>query len=181
MRSTRIFWRLGLKKSGGNDRLPFYGDIQIIKPNKKIEELPEIDYTPAIRDAVVLPRAPGIEAKTATLHKVTGIIDEQTIELDNSHRVKFLGVRVDRHVEALGYLRSRILGKQVLLKENSSNDHETISAYVYLKNKIFINAYLIKSGMASPDLTVKHKLNKRFIKLQEQRGEIKAAKAKTGE
>ena len=85
---------------------------------------------------------------------MTGIIDEQTIELDNGHRVKFLGVRVDRRVEALEYLRKRILGKQVLLKENSSNDHETISAYVYLKNKIFINAYLIKSGMASPDLAV---------------------------
>jgi DNA modification methylase len=169
------------QKIGGNDRLPFYGDIQIIRPNKKIEELPEIDYNPAISDAVVLPQAPGIEAKTATLHKVTGIIDEQSIELDNGPRVKFLGVRVDRRVEALEYLRSRILGKQVLLKGNSRNDHETISAYVYLKNKIFINAYLIKSGMASPDLTVKHKLNQKFIKLHEQRGEIKAAKAKTGE
>ena len=78
-------------------------------------------------------------------------------------------------------MRHRILGKQVLLKGNSSTDQEIISAYVYLKNKIFINAYLIKSGMASPDLTVNHKLNKKFIKLQEQRGEIEAVKAKTGE
>jgi len=169
------------QKIGGSDRLPFYRDIQIIKLNKKIEELPEIDYNPAIRDAVARPQAPGIEAKTATLHKVTGVIDEQTIELDNGHRVKFLGVRVDRRVEALEYLRKRILGKQVLLKGNSSNDHETISAYIYLKNKIFINAHLIKSGMASSDLAVNHRLNNKFIKLQEQRGEIKAAKAKTGE
>jgi len=169
------------EKIGGSDRLPFYPEIQIIKPDKAIEELSEIDYTPAIRDAVVLPQAPFIQAKTATLHKVTGIIDEQTIGLDNGHRVKFLGVRVDRRVEALEYLRNRILGKQVLLKENGSNDQEIISAYVYLKNKIFINAYLIKSGMASPDLAVNHKLIKKFIKLQEQRGKIKAAKAKTGE
>jgi len=169
------------QKIGGSDRLPFYSDIQIIKPNKKIEELPEIDYNPAIRDAVARPQVPGIEAKTATLYKVTGVIDEQTLELDNGHRVKFLGVRVDRGVEALEYLRARILGKQVLLKENSRNDHGTIAAYVYLKNKIFINAFFIKSGMASPDLAVTHKLNKKFIKLHEQRGENKAAKAKTGE
>ena len=85
-------------------------------------------------------------------------------------------MRVDRRVEALEYLRTRILGKQVLLKENSSNDQrDDFERYVYLKNKIFINAYLIKSGMASPDLAVNHKLNKKFIKLQEQRGEIKAA------
>ena len=166
------------QKIGGRDRSPFYSEIQLIKTNKRIEELPEIDYTPAIRDAAVLPQAPFIPAKTATLHKVTEIIDEQTIGLDNGHRVKFLGVRVDRRVEALEYLRNRILGKQVLLKENGSNDQETISAYVYLKNKIFINAYLIKSGMASPDLAVNHKLNKKFIKLQEQRGRLKQQKLK---
>jgi hypothetical protein len=169
------------EKIGGRDFLPFYREIQIIKTDKRIEELPEIDYTPAIRDAAVLPQASFIPAKTATLHRVTEIIDEQTIGLDNGHRVKFLGVRVDRRVEALEYLRNRILGKQVLLKENGSNDHDIISAYVYLKNKIFINAYLIKSGMASPDVAVNHKLNKKFIKLQEHRGENEAIKAKTDE
>jgi modification methylase len=169
------------EKTGGRDGLPLYRDIKIIRSNKKIEELPEIDYTPAIRDAVVLPQAPLIPAATATLHRVTGIIDEQTLGLDNGHRVKFLGIRVDRRFEALEYLRKRILGKQVLLKENGSTDHEIISAYVYLKNKIFINAYLIKSGMASPDLAVNHKLKKKFIELQKQRGEIEAIKAKTGE
>ncbi len=166
---------------GGRDCLKLSSDVPIIKPNKKIEELPEIDYTPAIRDAAVLPQAPFIRAKTATLYKVTEIIDEQTIRLDNGPRVKFLGVSVDRPNEALEYLRNRVLGKQVLVKENGSDDREIIAAYVYLKNKIFINTYLIKSGIASPDLTVDHKLNKKFIKLQEQRGETKAAKAKTGE
>jgi len=169
------------QKIGGSDRLPFYSDIQIIKPHKKFEELPEIDYNPAIRDAVARPQAPGTETKSAILHKVTGVIDEQTLELDNGHRVKFLGVRVERGVDALEYLRKRILGKQVLLKGNSGEDPETIAAYVYLKNKIFINAFLIKSGMASADLAVTHKLGKKFLKLQEQRGQIKAATAKTDE
>ena len=107
------------QKIGGRDRLPFYGEMQIIKPNKKIEELPEIDYTPAIRDAAVLPAGPRpTRQKPATLHKVTEIIDEQTIGLDNGHRVKFLGVRIDRQAETLEYLRTRILGKQVLVKDN---------------------------------------------------------------
>jgi modification methylase len=168
------------QKLGNRDGFAGYWDLQIIQSNKRIEELPEIDYTPAIRDAAVLPQAPFIRAKTATLHKVTEIIDEQTIGLDNGHRVKFLGVRVDRPNEALEYLRNRVLGKQVLLKENGSDDHEIISAYVYLKNKIFINTCLIKSGMASSDLAVDHKLKKKFTKVQEQRRDIQAAKAKTG-
>ena len=44
--------------------------------------------------------------------------------------------------------------------------------YVYLKNRLFINAHLIKSGLGSPDLTIDHKLQKKFIRLQAQRGEI---------
>ena len=47
------------QKIGGRDCLPFYREIQIIKPNKKIEELPEIDYTPAIRNATPRREAPG--------------------------------------------------------------------------------------------------------------------------
>jgi hypothetical protein len=166
------------QKIGDRDRSPFYSEIRIIKPNKKIEELPQIDYTPAIRDAAVPQVASGRRAKPANLHKVTEILDEHTLRLDNGCRVRFLGVRIDRKSEALEYLRTRILGKQVILKEDGSDDHEIIAAYVYLKNKIFINTYLIKSGMASPDL-VNHKLQKEFIQLQEQRGEIKAAKAET--
>ena len=59
------------QKIGGRDCLPFYREIQIIKPNKKIEELPEIDYTPAIRDAAARPEAPGRRVNPADLHKVT--------------------------------------------------------------------------------------------------------------
>ncbi len=154
------------QKIGGGDRLPFYSEIQIIKPHKKIEELPQIDYTPAIRDAAGRPEGPGLRANPATLHKVTEIVDEQTIRLDNGHRVRFLGIRIDRKDEAKEYLRSRILGKHVLLKGDCPGKHGITSAYVYLKNKIFINAYLIKSGMASPDLSVNHKLNKKFTQLR---------------
>ncbi len=152
-----------------------------IDANKKFEELPKIDYTPSIRDATVLLQAPGKRAKTATPHKVTKIIDEQTIGLENGDKVKFLGVMVDQHNEALEYLRTRILGKQVLLKENRSRDQEIISAYVYLKNKILINTYLIKSGMASADFAINHKLKDKFIKLQEQREQIRTAKTKPNE
>jgi len=168
------------QKIGGSDRLPFYGEIQIIKPNKRIEELPQIDYTPAIRDAAVLPEGSVPPPHQATLHKVVEILDAQTIRLEDGQRIRFHGVRIYRKDEALEYLRTRILGKQVLLKGAFGIDNEIISAYVYLKNKIFINAHLIKSGLGSADLTVDHRLLKKFIKLQEKR-EIKDSKIKMGE
>jgi endonuclease YncB( thermonuclease family) len=45
----------------------------------------------------------------------------------------------------------------------------TIFAYVYLKNKIFVNAYLIKSGIAQADKKREYKLRKKFIEIENQR------------
>ncbi|MFZ5448692.1 MAG: DNA methyltransferase [Thermodesulfobacteriota bacterium] len=153
------------EKIGGRDRLPFFSEIQIIRPNKKIEELPEIDYTPAIRDAAVRPEAPELQGNPGVLHKVTQVIDAETIRIDNGTKVRFLGVRTKKPEEALTYLRTRILGKQVLIRDDQVVDADLIAAYVYLKNRIFVNAYLIKSGVGSPDLSVEHRLSNKFIKL----------------
>jgi DNA modification methylase len=156
------FLRAIPEKIGAGDCLPFYRDIHIIKPNKRIEELPEIDYTPAIRDAVARQEVPGRRVNPADLHKVTRIIDENTIEIDAGLNVRFQGVRIDKPAETIDYLRSRILGKNVLIKDDQVIDNELISAYVYLKNKIFVNAYLIKVGLSSPDLSVNHRLKDKF-------------------
>jgi len=44
-------------------------------------------------------------------------------------------------------------------------DRPIIDAYVYLKNKIFINAYLIKSGLATADPAISHRLKNKFARL----------------
>lgn len=164
------------QKIGGRDRLPFYSEIHIIKPNKRIEELPQIDYTPAIRDAEPRPEGHRPQMSPDRLHKVTQIIDERTIALDNGARVAFLGVRIDKQAETLDYLRTRILGKNVFIKDVQASGANGRAGYIYLKNRIFINAHLIKSGLGSPDLSVKHKLQDKFIQLQAQRGEIQSNK-----
>jgi DNA modification methylase len=160
------------QKIGGRDCLPFYREIQIIKPNKKIEELPEIDYTPAIRNATARLEAQSLQVSLTQLFKVTQIIDENTIEINNGINVRFLGVQIDKKAETIDYLRSRILGKNVLVKNDQVMDNGKISAYVYLKNRIFINAYLIKVGLGSPDLSIDHRLKDKFITLQKRAGEV---------
>jgi hypothetical protein len=81
--------------------------------------------------------------------------------------VKFLGIRPHRKDETINYLHNYILGKNVILKFESSDvvDKETVRAYVYLKNKIFINAYLIKSGLAVPDLSYNYRYKDKFVKI----------------
>jgi endonuclease YncB( thermonuclease family) len=159
------------QKISGSDRLPFYGDLQISKNQKKIEELPEIDDNPAIRDAVARPEAPGRRVDPAGLHRVAKIIDADTIELDTGLKVGLLGVQINQEAETLDYLRRRILGKQVLIKDDQVIDQHRVSAYVYLKNRIFVNAHLIKAGFGTPDLAIEHRLRDKFIRLQHKAAE----------
>jgi endonuclease YncB( thermonuclease family) len=160
-------------KSAGGGGLPLFNEIHIIRTDKSIEELPEIDYTPAIRQAAVRQKDPGRRVNPAALHKVTQIVDETTIRINNGSNVRFLGVRIDNKAETLAYLRSRILGKKVFLRDEQIIGGDLISAYVYLKNRIFVNAHLIKCGWGFPDLSVNHRLHDRFIKLRKNPDEVK--------
>ncbi len=61
--------------------------------------------------------------------------------------------------------------KEVYLKLDNGSvlDENTVSAYVYLKNRIFVNAYLIKSGMAEADTTKDYKYKTKFIELEKEK------------
>lgn len=152
----------GLKQS----LLQFSDNIQIIKRKTPID-IDEIDYIPRIKDAKPKIDPKKFNFKNDRLYRVVDIIDEQTIKLNTGLLVKFLGVKIVKKEKALEYLKNRILKKEVYLKfdNNTLVDENTVSAYVYLKNRIFVNAYLIKSTIAIPDLSKDFKLKNKFIQL----------------
>ncbi len=154
--------KLGLKQS----LLQFSENIQITRRQTSIE-VDEIDYVPRIKDAKPKIDPKKFNFKNDKLYRVIDILDEQTIRLNTGLVVKFLGVKVIKKEEALEYLRNRILKKEVYLKFDNGSvlDENTVSAYVYLKNRIFVNAYLIKSGMAIPDLSKNFKFKNKFVQL----------------
>ncbi|MDQ7056502.1 MAG: thermonuclease family protein [Persephonella sp.] len=70
----------------------------------------------------------------------------------------------------LSYLKKYILKKEVFLKFDKNyiaNNNKEIEAYVYLKNKIFINSYLIKSGLAVVDKESEFDMKSHFLKIEE--------------
>ncbi|HCO38505.1 MAG TPA: DNA methylase N-4, partial [Aquificaceae bacterium] len=89
----------------------------------------------------------------------------ETIETNTGLNIKFLGVKVIDRERTLKYLKDYILGKEIFIRNYQVLDEHTVKAYVYLKNKIFVNAYLLKSGLALPDLSENHLYKKKFIKL----------------
>lgn len=122
---------------------------------------------PIIKDAKPKIDPKKINFKNDRLYRVMDIVDEYTIKLDTGLLVKLLGVRVIKKEEVLKYLKNYILKKEVFLKfdEDPVLSGNAVETYVYLKNKIFVNAYLIKSGIAAPDLSRDFKYKKKFIQL----------------
>jgi len=160
--------KIGMKES----LLSFYNDnIQIIERKDEKIELPGIEYIPRIQDAKPQIDPQKFKFKGDRLYKVVEIIDESTIKLDTGLVVRFSGIKVDRREDTIHYLHKYVLRKNVFLKfpDNRVINRGTASAYVYLKNKIFVNAYLIKSGLADPDFTKDHKYKDKFIELWKER------------
>ncbi len=156
------------EKLGLKDKLPLFSpEVQIIRRSGSLGELPEIDYVPAIREAEPSPR-PQEPAKDH-LVKVVQIISGNKLKLNNGKVIEFLGITIDKEEETVRYLNDRLLGKSVIIKTEAQSNGKIIPAYIYLKNKIFINTYLIKSGLGSPDLAIHHKFKEKFLRIWKER------------
>jgi len=144
----------------------FNDSTQFIKPERHLQ-FPEIEYTPGIQDAKPTTDPKKVKLKSGQTHKVVSITTDHELILDTDQRVRFLGIQVKHPQRAQEYLRQYILGKRVSLEYDNGSEipDEEVSAYVYLKNRIFINGYMIKSGLASADHTG-HRLAKRFEKYE---------------
>ncbi len=154
------------EKVGLKGTQPLFTRIQIWKRDEKVVEVPLSAYRPRIQNSQVLAESADYQNNLQDVYKVVEIPDEKTILLNNGKLVNFLGVHIDRKDETRKYLQSYLMGKAVILKEyREIGGDGLVSGYVYLKNKIFINAYLIKSGLASPDDQVSHRYSEKFRRL----------------
>ncbi|GIX42787.1 MAG: methyltransferase [Leptospiraceae bacterium] len=142
----------------------FYSIDYVIREDN-ISSNPDLveNYKPVIKN--IIPRInPDKFNFKEKYYKVVKIINESTIQLSGGLQVTFLGIEILKKEDVLEYLNKFVLNKEVYLKFSSDNslklinNEKVIKAYVYLKNKIFINRYLIKSGMAKPNKDFKIKI-----------------------
>ena len=148
------FLRIIKEKIGtGNNLFDYKIDILVDRRNEAIQ-IAEPDYEPNIKDAKPVISPDKLRFQDERLYRVRNILDENTIELDTGLKVKFLGINVkeDKIEQELSYLRDYVKGKLVTLdfEVDSSPSNDTVSAYVFLKNRIFVNRELIKGGFADP-------------------------------
>jgi len=106
------------------------------------------------------------------LFTVKEVISPEKIRLSNGLTIKLLGVKENPTIngKATAFLVEKTRGKKVFLKyDNLKYDSENnLLCYLYLENKTFINAHLIKNGLVKVDCDIDFKYKEKFLNLAQQ-------------
>lgn len=124
-------------------------------------------------DPKVLQFGSKIDAKSGKreqYYKVKKIISPEIIMLNNDLRVKLIGIKENKEksIEAIDFLKAKTNNQSIYLKYDriKHDNNNCLLAYVYLKNRTFLNAHLIKNGLASVDVDMDYNKKSQFMKTQ---------------
>ncbi len=108
-------------------------------------------------------------AKREDFFTVKQIISPEKIKLSNDLIIKLIGIKENPIIngKATTFLADKTKGKRVFLKyDNVKYDSENnLMCYLYLENKTFINAHLIKNRLVKVDIATDFKYKNKFINL----------------
>lgn len=100
---------------------------------------------------------------------VKAILSPNTIVLNNGLTIRLLGIKEKPSVNgsATKFLLEKTKGRKVFLRYDTIkyDDNNTLLCYLYLDNKTFINAHLLKNGLADVDYSFDFKYKTKFEKL----------------
>lgn len=147
------------------------------KPNIKeeIKKLPYVFMDPIKFDKKVDLKKMRFGSKIDNSHcdreeyySVKQIISPEILVLNNELKIRLLGVK-EAHAKngtAIEFLKEKVSGKKVFLKYDTVKYDEgnNLLCYLYLQNKTFINAHLIKNGLVDVDTSMEYKYKSKFLK-----------------
>jgi len=121
---------------------------------KKMQFGSKIDNKESVKDA---------------LFSIKEIISPEIIKLNNDVIIRLIGIKQDPKIngKAVDYLLNKTKGQKVFIKFDSQkyDAKNNLLVYLYLQNKTFINAHLIKRGLVAVDSSYEYKCKNKFIKL----------------
>jgi modification methylase len=111
-------------------------------------------------------------SKREDLYTVKEVLCANELLLNNDLKIKLIGIKDSplTNDKAAAFLTEKTKGKRVFLKyDNIKYDSENnLLCYLYLENKTFINAHLIKNGLVNIDLDKEFKYKEKFLTLYHQ-------------
>jgi DNA modification methylase len=103
-------------------------------------------------------------------YSVKEIISPEVLKLNNGTMIRLLGVKekTDRCGQAIRFLFDKTKGQKVFLRfdQQAYDEQNNLLCYLYLKNKTFINAHLIKQGLVKVDTSQSYKYKNKFARLE---------------
>ncbi|MCW7074202.1 MAG: DNA methyltransferase [Methanophagales archaeon] len=177
---SKIKEKLNVKQSDleGTEYI-FLNDYVKIDLNKEIQKLPYIFRDPHKFDKKIDPKKLQFgsridqngNADRQEYFTVKEILSPLLIKLSNNLVIRLLGIKEKKIVngEAMDFLREKVKEKKVFLKfdKNKYDEKNTLLCYLYLKNKTFINAHLLKKGLVEVDTTIDFKYKNKFLSIGE--------------
>ncbi len=104
------------------------------------------------------------------LISVRKVLSPTALLLADGREVALLGVRTRKGMEAdaVRFLSEKVVGARIFLREDNERTDPSGRRlyYVYLRNKTFLNAHLIKRGLALADREGEHRLSAKFEELE---------------
>ncbi len=104
-------------------------------------------------------------------YRVAGVISATELELDNGDTVKLIGLRPlkNKQKQALEYIRQLTAGKKVYVRQDSlqpTPDDGKKPVYLYLANRTFVNARLLREGLARAEREGSYAKKKKFLAVE---------------
>lgn len=100
---------------------------------------------------------------------VTEVLSPEILRLSNGLEIRLIGIREnpEHNGKAGDWLRKKTKGQKVFLKFDAvKHDAENrLLAYLYLQNKTFVNAHLVRSGLVEVDNSKNFKYKEKFNNL----------------
>jgi len=169
--------KIGANEPATEARLEFVNQNRITTNWKqKIQKLPYQFHDPVKFDKKIDPRKLKFgskidfsESAREKFYSVKKIISPELLILDNGLKIKLLGIRSKKETmeAALGFLNSKLKNQKVFLRfDNQKYDSDgNLLCYLYLKNKTFINAHLIKNKLVDVDADLDFRYDNKFMNL----------------
>lgn len=109
-------------------------------------------------------------SKREAYYTVKEVISPELLKLNNDLIVRLIGIKQknESKVEAIQFLYAKTKGKKVFMKYDAQkyDDENNLLCYLYLENKTFVNAHLIKSGLVKVNEVLEYKNRLKFLNLK---------------
>ena len=107
------------------------------------------------------------QSKREKYYSVKDVVSPEEVVVGNGLTVRLLGIKARPETlgEATALLRAKTHGQRVFMKfdRTKCDSLDRLLCYLYLQNKTFLNAHLVRSGLVDVDTSLDYSLKDKFL------------------